>query len=351
MRWFWLFILGLCVMTGGLYAQRTSAERAAEKQLQSQLEAEREASTPARRPRRDRGSSASTESQPQTPGPTDEPDTAVVVEQDAPAEPANTTESDVESQPEVTAEQTDPTESVDEPAQGFNPGSILDTMQTLKDELPQEQHARKAKPSTEITPAKPAGSPEPTGEIVIDIPETQGADPVDQLAQADEPVGPSYELRADGSFKVLDANQWVQGAGTEAEPFVLSWEVLKSIDKHYDPKNGKDKLPDWLDLLEGKVVTIEGNTLVPVVASTTRELLIMKNPWDGCCIGVPPTPYDAVEIALDHDVDFGNSAVGYGSVVGTFYADPYVVDGWVLGVYIIEEAQYRSGEGVVFPEF
>lgn len=347
MRWFWLFILGLCVLTGGLYAQRTSAERAAAKQLQSQLEAEREASTPARRPRRDRGSSASSESQPQTPAPTDERDTAVVVEQDLLAEPAL----DAESQPEVVAEQIDPTESIDEPATGFNPGSILDTMQALKDELPQEQHARKAKPSTEITPAKPAESPEPTGEIVINLPDQKDVDQPDEIAQEEVPAGPSYELRADGSFKVLDANQWVQGAGTEAEPFVLSWEVLKSIDKHYDPKNGKDKLPDWLDLLEGKVVTIEGNTLVPVVASTTRELLIMKNPWDGCCIGVPPTPYDAVEIALDHDVDFGNSAVGYGSVVGTFYADPYVVDGWVLGVYIIEEAQYRSGEGVVFPEF
>ena len=77
----------------------------------------------------------------------------------------------------------------------------------------------------------------------------------------------------------------------------------------------------------------------------------MKNPWDGCCIGVPPTPYDAVEIALNHDVDFGSSAVGYGSVEGTLYVDPYVVDGWVLGVYIMEDAKFRMGEGFVFPQF
>jgi hypothetical protein len=143
----------------------------------------------------------------------------------------------------------------------------------------------------------------------------------------------------------------VQGAGTKAEPFVLGWDALKALENSYDPKSGKDTLPDWLDLLEGKTVLIEGNSLLPVVASSTNELLIMQNPWDGCCIGVPPTPYDAVEVTLNHEVDFGNSVVGFGSVLGTFFIDPYVVDGWVLGLYIIEEGEYRSGAGVEFPEF
>lgn len=335
MRWFWLFILGLCVLTGGLYAQRTSAERAAEQALQAQMEQERAESTPTRRPRRERDSTTPAEPAPSAP---------VITEPVVEQQPEQIVESTPEYESVDLDSETDETPS-ESTTQAFDPGSIMEKMQALKDQLPDTPHARDAKPSTEIQPARSTNTPEPTGEIVIDLPVQE------ESAPQEEPAGPSYELRADGSFKVLDANQWVQGAGTEAEPYVLGWEVLKSIDKHYDPKNGKDELPDWLDLLEGKFVTIEGNTLVPVVASTTRELLVMKNPWDGCCIGVPPTPYDAVEVALNHDVDFGNSAVGYGSVVGVFYADPYVVDGWVLGVYIIEDAKYRSGEGVIFPEF
>lgn len=334
MRWFWLFILGLCVLTGGLYAQRTRTERAAEQALQAQMEEERAESTTARRPRRDRETA---------PPPETEPPAPVITEPVVEDQPEQIVDSSPEPESVEIADENETTS--ESTTQAFNPGAIMETMQALKDQLPDKPHARNSKPTTEITPAQGTQIPEPTGEIVIDLP-TQ-----DQPAPADEPKGPSYELRADGSFKVLDANQWVQGSGTEADPFVLGWEVLRSIEKNYDPKNGNDTLPDWLDLLEGKFVTIEGNTLVPVVASTTRELLVMKNPWDGCCIGVPPTPYDAVEVSLNHDVDFGNSAVGYGSVVGVFYADPYVVDGWVLGVYIIEDAKYRSGEGVVFPEF
>ena len=51
MRWFWLFILGLGVLTEGLYVQRTRAQAAAAAQLQAALEAER-AESPTRRPKR-----------------------------------------------------------------------------------------------------------------------------------------------------------------------------------------------------------------------------------------------------------------------------------------------------------
>ena len=126
---------------------------------------------------------------------------------------------------------------------------------------------------------------------------------------------------------------------------------MRSVERGYNPKQGKEVLPDWLDVLDEQFVRITGNTLVPVIATTTREVLVMQNPWDGCCIGIPPSPYDAIEVTLNHDVDFGNSAVGYGTVEGLFLLDPYVVDGWVLGLYLIEDATYRSGEGVPFPDF
>ncbi len=162
---------------------------------------------------------------------------------------------------------------------------------------------------------------------------------------------PTFEHLGDGSIRIFASDTIVTGTGTQPDPFVLDWVTLRAIERVFNPKKGKDELPAWLDVLNGKYVKIKGNTLVPVIATTTRELLVMQNPWDGCCIGIPPSPYDAIEVELDHDVDFGSSAVGYGVVEGVFILDPYVVDGWVLGLYMIEQASYRSGEGVPFPDF
>ena len=333
MRWFWLFIALLIVLTGVLYTVRVQAERAEQEAMQALSESSNQG-VQSRRPRdRDR-----------TPE-TTKPDADPVV-----------------AQPE-TIENEEPTEQIAEQAQPkiIEPevveAPIEEPVEIVADEQPEVEQGREFNPGALITlmneigeQDQPETDPEPQNgqlddALALAAKQTQGE------KQAEKPEAPSYELRADGSFKVISANRWVQGAGTEAEPYVLGWDVLKSIESSYDPKKGKDKLPDWLDYLDGKVVSIEGNTLVPVVANTTRELLVMQNPWDGCCIGVPPTPYDAIEVVLNHDVDFGNSAVGFGNVQGIFYLDPYIVDGWVLGLYIIEDAQYRSGEGVVFPEF
>lgn len=180
-------------------------------------------------------------------------------------------------------------------------------------------------------------------EIIIPIPEP--------IPEVETKPAPSYELLADGTLRIIATDSIIIGSGTQADPFVLDWVTLRALERVFNPKKGKDELPDWLDLIDEQFVRIKGNTLVPVIATTTRELLVMQNPWDGCCIGIPPSPYDAIEVLLNHEVDFGSSAVGYGVVEGVFVLDPYVVDGWVLGLYMIEDASYRSGEGVPFPDF
>ncbi len=224
----------------------------------------------------------------------------------------------------------------------------------LADELPEEpvdQSGAQQKQAQEVGgDVATESEPDPISEPAIE-PE-QIVEPEPELATETEPeAAPSYKLRADGSFIIVKTGEIVMGTGTEVDPFMLEWKTLRAIEQDYNPKQGKEHLPDWLDLLHERQVRIVGNTLVPVIATTTRELLVMQNPWDGCCIGIPPSPYDAIEVTLDHDVDFGNSAVGFGTVEGVFILDPYVVDGWVLGMYIIEHASYRSGDGVPFPEF
>lgn len=348
MRWFWSFILLLCVITAGLYVQRVRAD-------QQEQAALAEASTPEPRVRQPRQARTNEQSIP----------AATPVEQPEPiaTQPEPTPELVVEDTA-VVGEQSEQLVTEESPKSTFDPGALITTMNELRDQLPQEKHARNQKPSTELKPVRPEAQTESQPEAdtqAVAKSEPQTSDAVaGMIADAQpevksevqaEPAAPTFEQRPDASFRIISANIWVQGAGTQAEPYVLGWDALKAIERSYDPKNGKDTLPDWLDLLEGKVVQIEGNSLLPVVASSTRELLMMQNPWDGCCIGVPPTPYDAVEVTLNHEVDFGNAVVGFGSVQGTFYIDPYVVDGWVLGLYIIEDGTYRSGAGVEFPEF
>ncbi len=357
MRWFWLFIALLAVLTGVLYTQRVRAERA----QQAAMQAQTESSLPSTMSRRSRQRDAT----PATPLPDAQPQTAAAIPEpdieperiaQQPTIEPGATEQAADTVEALRDDQSKPQENTGE---AFDPSALI----TRFNEIAQQPATDTATNPTIESDSMPDPGSQPETTVAEPSPLEQAlaqaadqsagqsdAQPASQPGQAVAPP-PSYEMRPDGSFRILDANIWVQGAGTAAEPYVLGWDALKSIEQRYDPKSGKDKVPDWLDYLDGKVVQIEGNTLVPVVATTTRELLIMKNPWDGCCIGVPPTPFDAVEVVLNHDVDFGNSAVGFGSVQGTFYLDPYVVDGWVLGLYIVEDGTYRSGEGVVFPEF
>ena len=142
----------------------------------------------------------------------------------------------------------------------------------------------------------------------------------------------------------------VPGDGSTQRPFVLDWEVLRSVQRAYNPRQGQSEVPGWLKAIDGKQVRIEGNTLLPVVSQTTTELLVMQNPWDGCCLGVPPTPYDAIEVKLATAQRMGNSPTGFGQVEGVFKVDPYIVSGWLLGLYLVEDAAFKSAAGIVLPE-
>ncbi|MFG0314756.1 MAG: hypothetical protein ACF8LL_11330, partial [Phycisphaerales bacterium] len=94
MRWFWLFIFSLCVLTGVLYTQRVSAERAEQARLQAEEEAARNAA-PTRRPRDRQRSTAQEEagSSQGAPAPTTQPEAdAAIDEEPGPSEPEAATE-------------------------------------------------------------------------------------------------------------------------------------------------------------------------------------------------------------------------------------------------------------------
>ncbi len=258
----------------------------------------------------------------------------------------------------------------DEPVidDAIDPGEASETV--VDEPVPSEALAQATESDAEIStgpvdgsveiataPSEPEAAPdtEPKADIVIDpevLAKLAAAAEAQKRTEPEVDEDPGYTINDDGSILVRSdtGDVTIPGRGTDSSAYVLSWDLLRRVQREYDPKKDLDDLPEWLSALDGKRVVIEGNTLVALVASETKELLVMQNPWDGCCIGVPPTPYDAVEVKLNNPVTFGYSATGYGSIKGTMRIDPYVVSGWLLGLYVIEDASYTSGEGVELPE-
>ena len=144
------------------------------------------------------------------------------------------------------------------------------------------------------------------------------------------------QLEVDGEFTL-------KGSGTEEDPYLPSWDYLFSAGTTYKPRIGKDELPQRIALLDGAWVTISGNTAFPLVVGESSEMLVMLNQWDGCCIGVPPTPFDAIEVRLQRAVKTGpKHSFNYGTVTGRMKVDPYLIEDWLVGLYILEEADLQN---------
>ena len=212
-----------------------------------------------------------------------------------------------------------------------------------------------AEPVSSETKPSPAAAPEKADEKV----EKKAAAEVESKAESKaerarrlfshgkkKPRAPAEPVVETPSGLLLDGRWKVEGKGTAAEPYRIGWDLLTAVKRVYQPRRGKDKIPEWIMALNGKRVTIEGYTLLPVGATSLKEMLVMLNQWDGCCIGVPPTPFDAIEVNLrdkltsDPGKVFGQGgAVSYGRITGRFEVDPYLSQGWLLGLYLINDAE------------
>jgi hypothetical protein len=90
--------------------------------------------------------------------------------------------------------------------------------------------------------------------------------------------------------------------------------------------------------LDGAYVTITGYVAFPLYVAEPKEVLCMLNQWDGCCIGVPPTPYDAIEVKLKDAATKEQRMTTFGTVNGKMFVKPYLVGDWLVGLYLMEEA-------------
>jgi hypothetical protein len=199
---------------------------------------------------------------------------------------------------------------------------------------------------TEAPAVKPDDAkPEPSAEKPADPKLLEGASEfspeIPTVPHAE--ITPSKFLRlSDGSISVDDA--WtVRGEGSVAAPYEVSWEFLSSAQDSYVPRLGEAKIPARIAFLSGKHVRISGYLAFPLIAPTASECLVMLNQWDGCCIGIPPTPYDAIEVRLANEMKgWKRHTLNFGSVEGAFVVDPVLAENWLIGLYMLEQAKINT---------
>lgn len=151
------------------------------------------------------------------------------------------------------------------------------------------------------------------------------------------PAGLKIEPQADGSV-LVEGRYKMSGEGTREKPYVIAWDHLASAQDDYAPKDGKTEIPPRIKMLDGKWVRVTGYVAFPLMVQSADELLSMMNQWDGCCIGIPPTPYDAVEVRLVTPVSGRDRLTNFGVVQGKFRVEPHTVGGWLVGLYLMDSA-------------
>lgn len=151
------------------------------------------------------------------------------------------------------------------------------------------------------------------------------------------------ERTASGVLRIEHAFDLI-GNGTEESPYQLSWPLLQTAGATYRPNLNERLLPQHIALLDGAFIEIEGYVAFPL-PSDTSELIVMYNQWDGCCIGVPPTPFDAIEVKLTGPVAPGQRhTIKHGRVRGKLQVDPYLIENWLVGLYLMDDATVHLDE-------
>lgn len=223
----------------------------------------------------------------------------------------------------------------------------------------------------EAVPTNTTPAPAPANAAVTPAPVTPVAQsPAGPAAAAQTPSGPatpgaaselpdkigdfavrpiSIEHKPDGTT-VLAGKLTIKGEGTAEKPYDVPWDALTAAEQTLDPRAGRKEIPGVTAFLHNKHVRLRGYVSFPLMIKEPRECLAMLNPWDGCCIGVPPTPYDAVEVALTTPVTGNTRYATTGVVTGVFEVKPYLMGNWLVGLYVmsggkLEPSDFRGPAG------
>jgi hypothetical protein len=326
MRVFWALIAVLVLVAAGVPIVQSVIGRSSKAGLEKELARTREIAAREQRAIQADVKAGLDQTDPQSEAPTSNESAATTDAPEAAATPpANVTDvgkRDIPEPPLDAAPATNAVPAAPEPLPSNPPPeSAADT--TAPDPAATGDDASK-KTAEPQPPPTPTSAPGPAPTSPTNEPAAQAADT------------PKIVKKDDGST-LVDDRFVMKGEGTPEKPYEITWELLVSANETYDPRVGRKKLPGRVMMLDGKHVRITGYIAYPLFVEQPRECLMMLNQWDGCCIGVPPTPYDAVEVRLKSAASQEMKMATYAIVEGKLGVKPYLAGDWLVGLYILEQ--------------
>lgn len=203
--------------------------------------------------------------------------------------------------------------------------------------------ARAPQPAT--APASPPSAP---AQAPVRTPVVRDADAIDDGMKAvirgahilEGNIVPRKDEATGAPFLLSDGRYQIRGAGTFENPYRVTWDCLASARDTFNPRLQEFDIPQRVAMLNGKWLRVDGYLAFPLMVSQSRDILIMLNQWDGCCIGVPPSPYDSIEVKLIEPArrSSGHALFSFGGVLGKLRVDPLVTKGWLQGLYVLDDA-------------
>jgi len=149
--------------------------------------------------------------------------------------------------------------------------------------------------------------------------------------------------RIDHQTVRIDGKYLVRGSGSESDPYQITWELLTSAARTVDASKSIYEVPGRLADLRGAWVQISGYWAPPLQVFQTKEAMFMLNKWDGCCIGLPPTPFDSIEATFAKPFAVqGQHLYRYGTIKGRLEIEPFAAGMFLLGFYRMHDAVMES---------
>ena len=149
--------------------------------------------------------------------------------------------------------------------------------------------------------------------------------------------------RIDHQTVRIDGKYMVRGSGSESDPYQITWELLTSAARTVDASKSIYEVPGRIADLRGAWVQISGYWAPPLQVFQTKEAIFMLNKWDGCCIGLPPTPFDSIEATFTKPFAVqGQHLYRYGTIKGRLEIEPFAAGMFLLGFYRLHDAVMES---------
>ena len=133
------------------------------------------------------------------------------------------------------------------------------------------------------------------------------------------------------------------GNGSANDPYRISWELLTSSSAFIDPAQTATTPPPWVRLLDGTYIELSGYYSTALRVPIATNLLLTLNRWDGCCIGLPPTPFDAIDVTMRTPLPLeGAHLIRFGTFRGRLSVSVFEIGGFLLGLYRLEDTTFET---------